>query len=68
METFLTMGEVAKKADCPIWQAQYLVRARDIKPIGRAGVLRLFAPGVVEVLRRELHLIQQRREKVACAV
>jgi hypothetical protein len=62
METFLTVGEVAKKVNCPIWQVQYLLRARDIKPIGRAGVLRLFAPGVVDRLRNELDAIQERRE------
>ena len=66
MKKFLTVGEVAKKVNCPIWQVQYLLRARDIKPIGRAGVLRLFAPGVVDVLRRELDTIQRRKGSVEC--
>jgi len=67
MKTFLTVGEVAKKLGCPIWKVQYLLRARDIKPIGRAGVLRLFAPGIVDVLRKELETIQQRRDAVECS-
>ena len=61
MEAFLTVGQLAQEADCPIWKAQYILRSRDIKPLARAGNMRLFAFGVVEVLRSELQQIEKKK-------
>lgn len=63
METLLTVGQCAKKLACPIWQIQYLLRARDIQPTCRVGVLRLFPPTVIDVLQRELDAIKQRQNR-----
>lgn len=60
MESFLTVGQIAQQLKIPIWKCQYLLRSRDIKEIARAGNLRMFAPSVVDVLRRELDTIQKR--------
>ncbi len=65
MELFLTTGQVAQQANIPLWKAQYLIKTRGIKPIGRAGVMRMFSPDVVGVLRSELHSIQAKKERVA---
>ena len=61
METFLTVGQLAQEAKCPNWKVQYLLRSRNIQPLGRAGNMRMFAPGVVEVLRNELRKIKKKR-------
>jgi hypothetical protein len=66
MESFLTVGEVVKKLDCPIWRVQWLLRTCDVKPIGRAGVLRLYEPNVMDVLQKELDSIQKRRDSMGC--
>lgn len=68
METLLTVGQVARELSCPIWRVQYLLRARDIKPTCRVGVLRLFQTDVVDVLRQELNVIKQRRTLAGASV
>ena len=56
----LTLGVIAKELDCPIHKIEYLIRARRIEPVQRAGNLRVFSPSVLDVLRRELDAISQR--------
>lgn len=68
MDTLLTVGQVAKELACPIWQVQYLLRARDIKPVCRVGVLRLFQTDIVDILQQELDVIRQRQSKTEVAV
>lgn len=72
MENLLTVGQIAKKLSCPIWQVQYLLKSRGIKPICRVGVLRLFPPNIVNVLQRELDAVNKRhsqseKEKNRCS-
>ena len=50
----LTVGEIAKRLDCPIHKILYLIETRQIKPIQRAGCLRIFNDEVLEILRAEL--------------
>jgi len=52
--TALTIGVIAKSLNCPLHKIEYLIRARSIQPVERAGHLRIFAPEVVNVLRKEL--------------
>jgi len=52
--TALTIGVIAKVLDCPIHKIEYLIRARDIKAVERAGNLRVFSPDVLDVLKKEL--------------
>jgi len=50
----LTMGVMAERLGVPIHKAQYLVKSRNIKPIERAGNLRIFDEKAIEKLQREL--------------
>ncbi|MGA2093104.1 MAG: hypothetical protein ABSH16_06825 [Sedimentisphaerales bacterium] len=51
---FLTPGRIAAILNCPLHQVLYLLRARCITPIGRAGHLRVFDEKTVDVIRSEL--------------
>lgn len=50
----LTVGVIAERLAVPIHRVEYLLRARDIAPVQRAGHLRIFDEGAVETLAREL--------------
>ena len=56
----LTVGEIAKQLNCPIHKVLYLIQSRQIKPFQRAGCLRIFGEDVVDMLRSELTVSQQR--------
>jgi hypothetical protein len=43
MAKLWTIGEIARQAGQPLHRVEYLVRARNIAPIGRAGRLRVFS-------------------------
>ena len=60
----LTIGEIAKRLKCPIHKVEYLVSSRNIKPIQRAGNLRVFSEDALETIRREL---ERNGNKVPCA-
>ncbi len=49
-----TPGVMAAELDAPINRVLYLLRKLNIRPIGRAGVLRLYDRAAVEVVRAEL--------------
>jgi hypothetical protein len=66
MEQLLTLGLMAEQLGCPAWKVDYLLRSRGIKPIQRAGHLRIFSSEVVETLRRELDAMGQKREQQRC--
>ena len=50
----LTVGEIARQLNCPLHRVLYLIQSRQIKPLQRAGHLRIFGSDVVEALREEL--------------
>lgn len=55
METqALTMGILAQRLGVPIHRIQYLVRSRNIRPVERAGKLRIFDEKAIETLEQEL--------------
>jgi hypothetical protein len=39
----VTIGEIARRAECPHYRVQYAVRALGIKPVGRVGLYRMFS-------------------------
>ena len=41
---FATPGEIARLANVSEHRVQYLIRSRNLKPIGRAGHIRVFGP------------------------
>ena len=51
-----TPGVIASELDAPLPRVLYVLRKRghDIKPIGRAGVLRLYDRAAVDMVRNEL--------------
>ena len=49
-----TPGVIAAELDAPISRVLYLLRKLNIRPIGRAGVLRLYDRTAVEIIRAEL--------------
>jgi hypothetical protein len=57
-----TPGVIAAEVDAPLNRVLYVLRTRNIKPIGRAGVLRLFDRAAVEMVREALREIDQRQE------
>ena len=67
--SLLTPGRVAERLGVPLHRVQYVLRSRGrtIRPVARAGRLRLYNLGAVERVRRELASIEARREGVARA-
>lgn len=59
----LTVGEIARKLDCPVHRVQYLITSRNIKPIQRVGGYRIFSNDILEKLRDE----NKKRKGVLCA-
>jgi hypothetical protein len=58
-----TPGIIAAELGAPLNRVLYILRARShiIKPIGRAGVLRLYDRAAVEMVRDALQEMAQRR-------
>ncbi len=53
-QNLLTVGDVAEQLGIPVYRIQYLLRTRNIKPIQRAGILRLFTNDQLDLIREEL--------------
>ena len=49
-----TAGVIAAELDAPLSRVLYVLRHRNIKPIGRAGVLRLYDRAAVDSVRAAL--------------
>jgi len=56
-----SVGEIARRLGEPVWRIEYLIRARNISPIGRAGNARIFSEEAVSFIASELRRID--REK-----
>jgi hypothetical protein len=58
-----TPGIIAAELGTPLSRVLYVLRKRshEIRPIGRAGVLRLYDKHAVEMVREELREMAQRR-------
>jgi hypothetical protein len=56
-----TPGVIAAELGAPLSRILYVLRKCDIKPIGRAGVLRLYDRAAVETVRNALHEMDQRQ-------
>lgn len=55
-----TVGEIAKRLGEPLHRVEYLIRARDIQPAGRAGNARVFSDVDVDFIASELARIDSR--------
>lgn len=56
MEKLKTLCTIARELGVPLHRVQYAVLARGIKPIGRAGMLRLFDSRGVEQIAAALQV------------
>jgi len=57
-----TPGVIAAELDEPLTRVLYVLRKCRIKPIGRAGVLRLYDRSAVDAVRDAIRRIDRRRE------
>ena len=53
-EKLLTIGEIAKQLDCPVYKVDYIVMSRGIKPSQLAGRFRVFDEDALEQIRSEV--------------
>lgn len=56
-----TAGVIAAELNVPLGRVLYVLRTRAIKPIGRAGVLRLYDRAAAERVRTSLKEIEDGR-------
>jgi hypothetical protein len=56
-----TPGVIATELDAPLSRVLYVLRTRNINPIGRAGCLRLYDRPAVEAVRVALREMDQRQ-------
>ena len=56
-----TVGEIARRVGKPLHRVEYVIRARQIRPIGRAGNARVFAEVDVARIGGELDRIDRDR-------
>ena len=59
----LSPGEIARRLNRPLHCVNYILESRRIEPIGRAGIVRIFAEDVVEQVRTALEEIEAKRSK-----
>jgi hypothetical protein len=60
----LTAGRIADEAGVPLARAQYILATRrHIRPVARAGTLRLFDEKVIAQVRYEANCIDARRHE-----
>ncbi len=50
----MTTGQIATRCGLPQWRVARFIRSRGISPLGRIGILRVFAPEVAELVGRGL--------------
>jgi len=60
--TLWTVARIASHLGVDRHRIEYLIEARGITPIARAGIARIFAPADVERLAREIEKINFERE------
>jgi len=53
-----TIGEIARQLGVPTHRVEYIIRARGIRPCGRAGNARVFDEIGVEAIAAELERIE----------
>ena len=64
--TLLTSGDIARTLDRGADCVRHILNSRrDIQPVARAGIVRLYGDDVVERVAAELALIEARKAKLA---
>jgi hypothetical protein len=60
--TVPTVGEIARREGVPIHRVEYLIRARGIRPVGRAGAAYIYSEVDADLITAELRRIRGERE------
>jgi hypothetical protein len=58
-----TVGVIAERLGQPVHRIEYVIRSRNIEPVGRAGNARVFSEADVEHIASELERIASDREE-----
>jgi hypothetical protein len=61
----LTIGEIARRLSEPIHRVEYILRTRNIRPVGIAGNCRVYAEESIDRIAAELQNIDSRKDGVA---
>lgn len=61
MSELLTVGQIAARLDEPVERVRYFIAHKRIKPVRRAGIVRLFDPDVVPIIKEACFNMQIRR-------
>lgn len=61
-EQLNTVGVIAAKLGVPVHRVEYILRARTIEPVSRAGGLRIFTPEQAEQIADDLRHVDDREE------
>lgn len=57
----LTTGEIARRVGQPKHVVEYLIRSREIQPISRAGIARVFGEDALAQIQSELQRVAEQR-------
>lgn len=57
-----TSGQIALRLSRPLHIVDYVIRSRNIEPVGRVGRLRVFLPEAVTRIESEIRRIERDRE------
>ena len=63
---FLTTGDMAKQLDVDRDAVSYALRKTKIKPIGRAGLIRIFQESALEEVEKFINSKEEKAGKVKC--
>jgi hypothetical protein len=66
-KTFWTVARIAEHLGAPRHRVEYVIETRGIRPIGRAGIARVFDASDVDLIGSALARIEAEREGVARA-
>ena len=61
IESALTVGEIARRLQVPLHRVAYVIRARGIEPVVRAGNARVFKEADVAHIAGEIRRIDEER-------
>ena len=61
---FHTSGDISKALGRPFSRVRWILGTRDIQPVGRAGIIRLYDDAAVERVRAELETADKRLRRM----
>ena len=65
--SLMTVGDIARELEVPRARVDYALEKGGIREKGRAGILRLYSPEQIPVIRAALGTVRSRRPKATVA-